>query len=66
MLIQLHHQSKKYSDSTKTEMVIQGEIACQEEMSKLLSDAEKAKPLPDDMQWLAVNEDSELFWKTIE
>ena len=64
MLYQIHHQPTKYSESRKTEMILQGECISQQDLDALLRKAKKHHPLPKGMQQLICNEKSEFFWKT--
>ena len=67
--IQLHHQFKDKDTrlyGNHTEMVGQQEINMESryiEMMKFIDDTRKSNPLPEDAQWIVVEEGSEFFVK---
>lgn len=58
-LVQLHHQNRK--DRSDTIMVAQREIKNPEEMREFVEDVKISHPLPEDCDWLVVEESSPLF-----
>lgn len=60
-LIQFHHE---FPDG-HTEMCFQGEAYGHDELANLFVLNAAAFPLPTGVQWLVVEEDSPLFWKTL-
>ena len=55
-LIQIHHQFKD-----RTEMVVQEEVGCAEEVSALVQEMKVSHPIPKDAQWMICEEGSEYF-----
>ena len=64
-LAQLHWQWIEKGKTIKTEMVAQREIRSHEDMAKFVEDTKKDYPLPAGAIWMACNEESRYFVKTV-